>query len=55
MPTRFNGIEDILSLPLRSVSLGVGDPRIPQADGGRVRQWNTLRFTSRTAGDSGRP
>lgn len=42
LPAAFVTIDDILSLPVRSVSVGVGDPRVPQEDGTDVRRWNTV-------------
>ena len=44
LPAAFRTIEDILQLPLRSVTVSVGDPRVPQADGGNVRHWPTARL-----------
>lgn len=43
-PTIFRTIDDILQLPLKSVTVSVGDPRVPQEDGGNVRHWPTARF-----------
>jgi hypothetical protein len=31
-------------LPVNTVTISVGDARVPQANGGRVRTWNTLRL-----------
>src|SRR5262249_53114609 len=39
-----NTLTDILSLPLQSFSMGIGDPRLPQENGGTVRAWNTARL-----------
>lgn len=44
LPAAFRTIDDILRLPLRSVTVSVGDPRVPQADGGSVRHWPTARL-----------
>lgn len=44
VPATFQTLEDILELPLQSVSVSVGGPRVPQADGGYVRHWPTGRF-----------
>src|SRR5262249_16927465 len=40
----FRTLNDILQLPLQAVTVGIGDPRIPQANGGTSRTWNTLRL-----------
>jgi hypothetical protein len=45
IPAAFNTVDDILQLPLRTVTVPVGDdPRVPQEGGGTVRNWNTLRL-----------
>jgi hypothetical protein len=44
LPSSFRTLEDVLQLPLRSVTVGIGDVRVPQADGGLVRNWHTLRL-----------
>ena len=44
IPATFNTVDDILQLPLRTVSVAVGDPHVPQEGGGTVRRWNTLRL-----------
>ena len=44
IPSAFRTLDDVLQLPLQSVTVGVGDPRVPQADGGPVRSWHTLRL-----------
>lgn len=44
VPSAFRALDDILQLPLQSVTVGIGDPRVPQADGGLVRSWHTLRL-----------
>jgi outer membrane receptor protein involved in Fe transport len=42
LPASFRNLDDILQLPLQSFTLGIGDPRVPQENGGLVRAWNTL-------------
>jgi hypothetical protein len=42
LPPAFNTVGDILQLPLQSMMIGIGDPGVPQEDGGIVRNWNTL-------------
>ncbi len=42
LPAEFHTLDDILQLPLQSFTLGIGDPRVPQENGGLVRTWNTL-------------
>ena len=42
LPTAFRTIDDILQLPLQSMTVGIGDPGVPQEDGGVVRRWNTV-------------
>ena len=42
IPAKFDSLDDILQLPLQNVSVAIGDPRVPQAHGGLVRDWNTL-------------
>ncbi len=44
LPSAFRTLDDILTLPLQTVNVGVGDPRVPQEGGGLVRRWNTLRL-----------
>ena len=44
LPPAFLTLTDILSLPLQSFSIGIGDPRVPQENGGTVRAWNTARL-----------
>ena len=41
VPGSFNSVEDLLRLPLQSVTVAVGDPRVPEEGGGTVRHWNT--------------
>ncbi|HKE20876.1 MAG TPA: carboxypeptidase regulatory-like domain-containing protein [Bryobacteraceae bacterium] len=42
LPSVFRTMDDILQLPLQTVTLGVGDPRVPQQDGSLVRKWDTV-------------
>ncbi len=44
LPVAFRTLDDILQLPLQSVTVGIGDPRVPQENGSLVRTWNTLRL-----------
>lgn len=44
VPAAFNTVDDILQLPLQTVTIAVGDPHISQEGGGKVRRWNTLRL-----------
>ena len=44
LPSTFSTLDDILQLPLQSVLVGVGDPRVLQEDGSLARTWNTLRL-----------
>jgi hypothetical protein len=44
IPSEFRTLDDFLQLPLQSVTVGIGDPRVPQEDGGLVRNWHTLRL-----------
>ena len=37
LPEAFNTLNDILSLPLQSFTLGIGDPRLPEENGGTTR------------------
>jgi hypothetical protein len=43
LPVAFNTPADVLSLPLQSITVGIGDPRVPQENGGSTRAWNTVR------------
>jgi hypothetical protein len=38
----YHTLNDILQLPLQSMTLGIGDPGVPQEHGGDVRHWNVL-------------
>ena len=44
VPPAFRTVDDLLKLPLQSASVGIGNPRVPQADGGLVPNWHTLRL-----------
>src|SRR5262249_48531883 len=44
LPPAFNTLNDVLQLPLQSVTIGIGDPRTGQANGSLVRTWSTERF-----------
>jgi hypothetical protein len=44
LPPAFNTLPDILKLPLRSMTIGIGDPRVLQANGTEVRTWSTGRL-----------
>ncbi len=44
VPAAFRTLDDILQLPLQTVTVAVGEPRVPQEDGGLVRKWNTARL-----------
>ncbi|MCA1634169.1 MAG: carboxypeptidase regulatory-like domain-containing protein [Acidobacteria bacterium] len=44
LPSAFRTLDDILQLPLQTVTVGIGDPRVPQANGSLVRSWHTLRL-----------
>jgi len=44
LPSKFRTLDDILQLPLQSVTVGVGNPRMPQENGSLVRSWHTLRL-----------
>ncbi|HEU0006063.1 MAG TPA: hypothetical protein VFS12_08745, partial [Terriglobia bacterium] len=44
LPAAFRTLDDILQLPLQSITVAVGDPRVPQENGGLVRRWNTFRL-----------
>ena len=41
LPAAFQTLDDILQLPLQSMTVSVGDPRVPQENGSLVRTWNT--------------
>ena len=47
LPTAFRTMDDILQLPLQSITVGIGDAGVPQENGGDVRSWNTLWLYAR--------
>ena len=42
LPATFRTLDDILQLPVQSLTIGVGDPGIPQERGGSARRWSTV-------------
>jgi len=44
LPPAFLTLNDILQLPLQTVMVGIGDPRVAQGSGSSVRTWNTARL-----------
>ncbi|AMY08854.1 hypothetical protein LuPra_02060 [Luteitalea pratensis] len=42
LPAAFHTVDDLLQLPLQSLTIGVGEPGVPQENGGDLRRWNTL-------------
>lgn len=42
LPQAFRTLDDILQLPVQNITVGIGDPGVPQEGGGIVRRWNTL-------------
>jgi hypothetical protein len=42
LPASFNTLDDILQLPLQYLTIGIGDPGVPQQGGGIARRWNTV-------------
>jgi hypothetical protein len=44
LPAAFRTLTDILQLPLQTVTVGIGDTRVPQENGSSVRTWNTARL-----------
>jgi hypothetical protein len=44
LPSTFTTLNDILRLPLQSFSFGVGDPRVPEENGGNTRTSYTARL-----------
>jgi hypothetical protein len=44
LPATFRTLNDILQLPLQSVTVGFGDPRTRQENGSLVRTWSTARL-----------
>ena len=49
LPAAFKTLDDILQLPLQSVTIGIGDPRTTQANGSLVRTWSTVRLYAQDA------
>ncbi|MBV8906558.1 MAG: TonB-dependent receptor, partial [Acidobacteriia bacterium] len=43
LPAAFQTLNDVLQLPLQSVTIGIGDPRTRQENGSLVRTWSTAR------------
>jgi hypothetical protein len=41
LPASFSTLNDILQLPVRSLTLDVGDPGVTQENGGDTRRWST--------------
>jgi hypothetical protein len=44
LPAAFRTLDDILQLPLQSITVAIGNPLVPQENGGLVRRWNTFRL-----------
>jgi len=44
LPAAFHTLNDLLQLPVQSITVSVGDPRVLQANGSAVRTWNTARL-----------
>ena len=44
LPDAFNTLNDLLRLPLQGMTIGFGDPRVPQENGSTVRTWYTGRL-----------
>jgi hypothetical protein len=44
LPASFRTLNDILQLPLQSVTVGIGDPRTRQENGSHVRSWSSARL-----------
>jgi hypothetical protein len=42
LPASFETIDDILQLPVTMVTVGYGEPRVPQENGTPFRTWNTV-------------
>ena len=42
LPGQFRTVDDILQLPLQNLTIGIGEPGVPQENGGNVRRWNTV-------------
>ena len=44
VPSFFRTLDDLLQLPLRTITVEIGSPKIPQSDGGFVHNWPGLRL-----------
>ena len=44
LPAAFNTLNDVLSLPLQSFTVGIGDPRVPEENGGNTRTSYSVRM-----------
>ena len=44
VPVAFNTLNDVLRLPLQSFTVGIGDPRLPEENGGTTRTSYTVRL-----------
>ena len=44
VPAAFNTLNDILNLPVQSFTLGIGDPRLPEENGGNTRTSYSVRL-----------
>ena len=42
LPPAFHTMDDILQLPLQTMTVGIGEPGVSQENGGFVRRWNTV-------------
>ena len=42
LPTAFGTLDEILQLPLQSITVGIGDAGVPQENGTHFRSWNTV-------------
>ncbi len=42
LPGQFRTVDDILQLPVQNLTIGIGEPGVPQENGGNVRRWNTV-------------
>jgi hypothetical protein len=42
LPETFRTLDDILQLPVQNITVGIGNPAVPQEGGGIVRRWNTV-------------
>ena len=44
LPAAFHSLNDVLSLPLQSFTVGIGDPRVPEANGSNTRTSYSVRL-----------